>query len=92
MYFPVLISANPPEADALSETLVSSVTIIDFCNRPWVPASLLNVGKESIFLDRHELGEIAITTIEFMVSQDEGIETELVDGVTNLFTTVVREV
>ena len=26
-------------------------------------------GKESIFLDRHELGEIAITTVEFMVSK-----------------------
>ena len=49
-------------------------------------------GKESIFLDRHELGEIAITTIEFMVSQDEGIETELVEGVTDPFAIVVREV
>ena len=40
----------------------------------------------------HELGEIVITTIEFVVSQDEGIETELVDGLGDLFTTVVREI
>ena len=49
MYFPVLISANPPEADTLSETSISSVIIIDFGNRPWVPASLLNVVKKAFF-------------------------------------------
>ena len=40
----------------------------------------------------HELSEVVITTIEFMVSQDKGIETELIDGLSNLFTTIVLEV
>lgn len=40
----------------------------------------------------YELSEMVITTIEFVVSQDEGIETELIDGLGDLFTTVKRKV
>ena len=49
MYVPVLTSANPPEANILSETSISSVIIMDPGNTPWVPASLLNVTKKSRF-------------------------------------------
>lgn len=40
----------------------------------------------------HELGEIIVATIELVVPQDESIETELVDGLCDLFATVVLEV
>ena len=36
--------------------------------------------------------DVATTTTEFVVSQDKGIGTELVDGLSDLFTTVVVEV
>ena len=36
--------------------------------------------------------EVATTTTEFVVSQDKGIGAELVDGLSDLFTTVVVEV
>jgi len=49
LYVPVLISANPPEASISSETLISSVIIIDSGNRPWIAASLLNVTKKACF-------------------------------------------
>ena len=40
----------------------------------------------------HELGEIVITTIELVVPQDKSIETELVNGLSDLFAAVVLEV
>jgi hypothetical protein len=40
----------------------------------------------------HELSEVVITAVKFVVPQDKGIEAELVEGLSDLFAAVVREV
>jgi len=48
LYVPGLISANPPEATILFETLIIFI-IMDFGNRPWIPASVVSTMRKACF-------------------------------------------